>query len=347
MTEPSAHRGSPLLTVEGLSLEFNTPTGPIRVVDGVDLEIAPGEIRGLVGESGSGKTVCSLAIAGLITQVGGRVAEGRVNFDGHDLLSYNWRDRSDVLGRDIGLIFQQPFRSLNPTMRIGDQIAEVLRRHEGLSKRDARARAVEMLDRVKIPGAAARARDFPHMFSGGMAQRVMIAMALVCRPKLLIADEPTTALDVTVQATVLELIEELQAEMGMAVLLITHDLGVVGRLCHTMSVMYCGQIVESGPVSELIHDPRHPYTAGLLAAMPRRGEKGRPMAVPGAVPAPDRLPSGCRFHPRCAHAVAGRCDQGAIELVASSPSRADRCVRSDELAGTLVTSPRQATPADS
>jgi oligopeptide/dipeptide ABC transporter ATP-binding protein len=319
-------QAEPLLDVRGLSVEFRSRHGAIRAVDDVDLRIGRGETLGLVGESGSGKSVTSLAITGLTPHTGGRVVAGSVRFAGREMLELDDRERAGILGRDIGMIFQQPVRSLNPTMRVGEQIAETVRRHRDVSRAQAWDRAVEMLDRVRIPDAASRARDYPHTFSGGMCQRVMIAVALACEPQLLIADEPTTALDVTVQARVLDLLREIQQDTGIAVLLITHDLGVVARSCDRMAVMYCGQIVESGPVREVLAAPEHPYTEGLLGAVPVRGSRSRLVAVPGSAPAADALPGGCRFHPRCGYAMAGTCDVGTPTLTARSGTRVDRCL---------------------
>ena len=318
--------GEPLLEVRDLVVEFRTRRGPVRAVDDVNFHIHRGETLGLVGESGSGKSVTALAILGLTQHTGGRIVSGSVRFDGRDLVALGARERAQILGRDLGIIFQQPIRSLNPTMRVGDQIAEVVRRHWDLSRAEAWDRAVEMLRRVHIPDPARRARDYPHTFSGGMCQRVMIAMALACEPKLLIADEPTTALDVTVQAKVLDLLAELQAETGVAVLLITHDLGVVARTCQRVAVMYCGQIVETGPVRDLLMTPSHPYTEGLLDAIPTRGARGRLVAIPGSVPPPDALPTGCRFHPRCRYAAPGICDANEPELSSTPSGRLDRCL---------------------
>jgi len=260
----------PLLEVKDLAVEFRTRRGAVRAVDGVNLAIAPGETLGLVGESGSGKSVTSLAVTGLTAYAGGHVVGGSVRFADHDMLRLPDRERATVLGRDIGMIFQQPIRSLNPTMRVGDQIAEAVRAHQGVSRSAARARAVEMLDRVRIPDAARRARDYPHTFSGGMCQRVMIAIALACEPRLLIADEPTTALDVTVQARVLDLLAELRRDTGIAILLVTHDIGVVARICDRMAVMYQGRVVETGAVRDVLAAPGHEYTKRLLAAAPVR-----------------------------------------------------------------------------
>ncbi|MET7335416.1 ABC transporter ATP-binding protein [Nonomuraea sp. NPDC005650] len=330
-----------LLEVRDLAVEFATRRGVVRAVDGVSFTIDRGQTLGLVGESGSGKSVTSLAVMGLTGYTGGRVVSGSIRFDGRDLLTLDPRARAEILGRDIGMIFQQPIRSLNPTMRVGTQIAEVVRRHRAVSKAEAWERAVHMLDRVRIPDPARRARDYPHTFSGGMCQRVMIAMALACEPKLLIADEPTTALDVTVQARVLDLLGELQADTGIAVLLVTHDLGVVARSCRRVAVMYCGQVLESGPVRDVLDRPSHPYTEGLLKAIPVRGARTRLAAIPGAVPPPDALPSGCRFHPRCSYSEPGLCDVEIPQLQEGPAGRLDRCMHP----GGQRPAPRAATQA--
>lgn len=315
-----------VLEARGLTVEFGSGPDTIRPVDGVDLLLRRGEMLGLVGESGSGKSVTSLAITGLTHYTGGRIVSGSVRLGDVDVLALTPKQRSAILGRDIGMIFQQPRRSLNPTMSVGGQIAESVRRHRGGSRKEAWARAVEMLDRVRIPDAAKRAREMPFSFSGGMAQRVMIAMALACEPSVLIADEPTTALDATVQARVMELLAELQRDLDVAVLLITHDLGVASGTCDRVAVMYCGQVVEEGPTADVLVRPGHPYTAGLLAASPRRGGNGRLAPIAGSVPAPDALPDGCRFHPRCALYTPGACDTDPVLLESRPDGRADRCV---------------------
>ncbi|MFZ2176789.1 MAG: ABC transporter ATP-binding protein [Rhodococcus sp. (in: high G+C Gram-positive bacteria)] len=326
MSKYSATTGDIVLEARGLTVEFGAGAGVVRSVDGVDLVLRRGEMLGLVGESGSGKSVTSLAITGLTDYTGGRIVAGSVRLGDIDVLALTPKRRSAILGRDIGMIFQQPRRSLNPTMSVGGQIAESVRRHRGSSRKDAWARAVEMLDRVRIPDAARRAHEMPFSFSGGMAQRVMIAMALACEPSVLVADEPTTALDATVQARVMELLAELQHDLDVAVLLITHDLGVASGTCDRIAVMYCGQIVEEGPTADVLVRASHPYTKGLLAATPRRGRGGRLEPVPGSVPPPDEIPAGCRFHPRCSMFAPGVCDTDVIDLVHRGEDRADRCV---------------------
>ena len=315
-----------LLEVDDLSVEFATSRGPVRVVEDVSFSLRAGETFGLVGESGSGKSVTSLALIGLIGPPSGRVPTGSIRFDGVDLRNLSPNELRRIRGRDISMIFQEPRRSLDPAFTVGDQIAETVRTHRGASRKAGWQRAVEMLDLVGIPSAAKRAHNYPHQFSGGMAQRVMLAIALSCSPRVLIADEPTTALDVTVQAQVLELIRELQDELGLAVLFISHDLGVVAEMCDRVAVMYAGHIVEQSPVDELFFRPEHPYTSALLQSIPRVGMTEM-AAIPGVVPPAHDWPSGCRFHPRCAHAIE-RC---SIDTPTGGTEGAPRCLRVDEL----------------
>jgi oligopeptide/dipeptide ABC transporter ATP-binding protein len=320
-----------LLEVDGLSVEFRTEQGWVRVIDDVRFTLAGGRTLGLVGESGSGKTVTSLAVMGLLPPRSSRVT-GSVRFDGRELVGAPESELTDLRGRDIGMIFQEPRRSLNPSFTVGEQIAEIARRHLGLSRAEAWSRAVEMLDTVHIADAARRARHYPHEFSGGMCQRVMLAGALVCRPKLLVADEPTTALDVTVQSRMLRLMDDLQDEFDLSILLITHDLGVVAEMADDVAVMYAGELVEQGPIDALLIRPEHPYTAGLLASSPDGQEQGERLSyIAGSVPAVGRRPGGCRFHPRCEHSTAGRCDAGPIALADVGPDRRSRCARTAEL----------------
>ncbi|MFQ5689041.1 MAG: ABC transporter ATP-binding protein [Gemmatimonadota bacterium] len=292
-----------LLRVTDLRAYLDTEEGETRAVDGVSLAVWPGETLGLVGESGSGKSLTALAIVGLLPRPRGRIAGGSIRLRGEELLRASRSRMREVRGGEIGMVFQEPMTSLNPVLRIGDQVGETIREHHG-TRGDALDRAViELLERVGIPDPERRRRAYPHELSGGMRQRVMIAMAISCRPALLIADEPTTALDVTIQKQILELLSSLQRETGMALLLITHDLGVVGEVADRVVVMYAGQIVERGPVSGLFDRPLHPYTEGLLAAVPDPDVRRLPLPViPGGVPHPARWPSGCRFHPRCPHA---------------------------------------------
>ncbi|MEX2185295.1 MAG: ABC transporter ATP-binding protein [Pirellulales bacterium] len=295
-----------MLTVENLSVEFRSDQGPVRAVSDVSLSLEAGETVGLVGESGSGKSVTSLAIMGLIPQPPGRVTSGSVRYRGENLLALSPRRLSAVRGRRIAMFFQDPMTSLNPFLSVAEQLTEATRHHLGYTSRQALDRAVEMLQRVGIPNAVRRAFDYPHQFSGGMRQRVMIAVALSCRPDVLIADEPTTALDVTIQAQILELLAELQRTEGTAILLITHDLGVVASMCRRVCVMYAGRIVEQAPAEALFAAPKHPYTLGLLESVPRLGEDGlatagRLASIEGQPPDLAELPPGCAFEPRCGY----------------------------------------------
>jgi peptide/nickel transport system ATP-binding protein len=328
--------GMSLLEVEDLEVQFATEDGWVTVLDGVSFEVGRGETVGLVGESGSGKTVTSLAVLGLLPDRSARITRGSVRLDGVELVGMPRRKLEELRGDEISMIFQEPMTSLDPAFRVGDQIAEVVRRHRGGSRRAAFARAVEVLTKVGIPNAERRARSYPHEFSGGMRQRVMIAMAMACEPKVIIADEPTTALDVTIQAQVLDLMRALRDEFATAIVLVTHDLGVVADICERAVVMYAGQVVEQADVDELYLRPRHPYTEALMTAMPQlTGRSGRLATIPGRTPAPGAMPSGCRFHPRCRHAVPA-CREGdgngrvEIRTLASS-GRASRCLRVHEL----------------
>lgn len=321
-----------LLSVRDLSIAFPMGKRWVEVVQSASLEVRRGEVLGLVGESGSGKTVTSLAILGILSKVGGRVTGGTITFDGIRLDQLRERDWIPIRGKRIAMVFQQASRSLNPAFTIGDQIAEAVRAHQRCSRSDAWDLAVSFLDRVRIPDAAARARDYPHQLSGGMCQRAMIAMALAPGPELLLADEPTTALDVTVQAKVVELLQELQAETGITVVYVTHDLGVVAQLCDRLAVMYAGQTVELGDIHGVLSKPTHPYTEGLLAAVPKTSEVARRLtSIRGRVPPPEAIPAGCRFHPRCDYAVPALCATVPVELGASAEGRRTRCVRCSEL----------------
>jgi len=291
--------GPPLLDVRGLRTSFYTRAGVIRAVTGVSFKVSRNEVLGLVGESGCGKSVTSLSILGLITEPG-RVEAGEVVFDGRDLLTLPGEEMRKIRGDRIAMIFQQPQSSLNPVMKVGRQISEALEIHRGLDARAGRKRSLELMEMVGIPDVARRCEAYPHEMSGGMAQRVMIAIALACEPELLIADEPTTALDVTIQAQILDLMRTLQAETGTAIILITHDLGVVAEMCDRAAVMYAGEIVEQTDVRTLFADPKHPYTRGLIGAVPVPGEIRDELAtIPGSVPNLIELPDGCRFSPRC------------------------------------------------
>ncbi|MBM6683226.1 MULTISPECIES: ABC transporter ATP-binding protein [Collinsella] len=322
-----------LLEVRDLVTEFPTRKGVVRAVNGVTFDVESGEILAVVGESGSGKSVTSLSIMRLL-QDPGHVASGSITFDGEDLLAASEAEMERVRGGQISMIFQEPMTSLNPVYRVGDQIVEAIRTHSDMSKKDAWARAVEMLRVVGIPSPEERARDYPHQMSGGMRQRVMIAMALSCDPKLLIADEPTTALDVTIQAQILDLIYKLRSEFNMAVLLITHDLGVVSEVADRVVVMYCGQVVEEGEKFELFEHPLHPYTLGLLKSIPRLEdeESERLYMIRGSVPNPLEMPPGCPFSDRCDRCFE-RCRTEVPELTTvPGTTRRVRCFLYDDAA---------------
>ena len=295
-----------LLEIRGLQTDFATDDGIVRAVDGVDLTIDRGETLGIVGESGCGKTVTALSALKLIAMPPGRIAGGQILWLGRDIVPLGHAAMRRIRGKEIGIVFQEPMTSLNPVYSVGAQIAEAVREHEGLGRRGAFDRAVEMLDLVHIANPGRRAHDYPHQFSGGMRQRVMIAMALSCNPQLLIADEPTTALDVTIQAQILDLLGELKSQFGTAIMLITHAMGVVAETAQRVVVMYAGKVVEEAPVAELFARPRHPYTQGLIRSIPRldrAGAKTRLEAIPGTVPSLADLPPGCRFAPRCRFAM--------------------------------------------
>ena len=319
-----------LLEVDGLRTHFFTRDGIVRAVDGVSFSVAPGETLAVVGESGCGKSVTSLSILRLIASPPGRIVAGRVVFEGRDLLTLSEDEMRAVRGDAISMIFQEPMTSLNPALTVGRQIAESLVLHRGLSQRDALAKAVEMLRKVRMPEPERRVRQYPHELSGGMRQRVMIAMALACGPRLLIADEPTTALDVTIQAQILELMRELARETGAAIILITHDLGVVAEMARRVVVMYAGSKVEEAPVEELFARPRHPYTRGLLGSMPHLGDSVRAggakrlVEIPGMVPSLKDEQPGCLFAPRCPNAVA-RCSQERPPLSDQGPGHWAAC----------------------
>jgi peptide/nickel transport system ATP-binding protein/oligopeptide transport system ATP-binding protein len=306
-----------LLTIEGLRTTFRTPNGEIAAVDDVDLSVAKGKTLGIVGESGCGKSILSLSVMRLVPPPG-RIAGGRIRFDGRDLLALSPAEMRGLRGNRIAMIFQEPMTSLNPVFTVGDQITEAMHAHDrSASSADLKARAIAALARVRIPAPERRFEEYPHQMSGGMRQRVMIAMALSCAPDLLIADEPTTALDVTVQAQILDLLRELQQETGMAIILITHDLGIVAEMADEVAVMYSGRVVERTSGTAIFDDPQHPYTLGLLGSIPKIEEqRDRLLAIEGAVPPPFDLPSGCRFHPRCvfADAVCGVEDPALREI---------------------------------
>jgi oligopeptide/dipeptide ABC transporter ATP-binding protein len=318
---------APLLRVNDLRTSFFTSDGEVRAVDGVTFDIADGRTLGLVGESGCGKSVTALSIVKLLPKDTARIIGGEMQFNGRELATLPEEEMRSIRGNEISMIFQEPMTSLNPVITIGDQIAETVRLHQGASRSEARNRAIEMLGLVKIAEAQKRVGNYPHQFSGGQRQRVMIAMALACTPKLLIADEPTTALDVTIQAQILELIGELQQRLGMAVLLITHDLGVVAERADEVAVMYAGKIVESATPEIIFSRPKHPYTIGLLNSMPsRRGAKKRLEAIPGMVPSPLNWPTGCRFRDRCGYADA-RCAEGQPQVIEIEPHHRVACFK--------------------
>jgi oligopeptide/dipeptide ABC transporter ATP-binding protein len=309
----------PLLKVCGLTVEFSTDQGIVRAVDDTSFSVNDGETLGLVGESGCGKTVTGLALLGLIPSPPGRIVSGSIEFMGRDLAKIDEQEFRNLRGRDIAMIFQEPMTALNPVFRIGSQMRDILMRHQKLSRRQSHAAAIELLAKVGISAPEKRIDDYPHELSGGMRQRVMIAMALSCGPKLLVADEPTTALDVTMQAQVLELIVDLQRQFGMAMILITHDLGVVAESCSRAIVMYCGSVIENAPIEQIFAQPRHPYTAGLLGSIPRIGAKtgGKLPVIPGMVPDLLHLPSGCRFADRCSK-VQDRCRTSRPPLISDN-----------------------------
>ncbi len=298
--------GERLLEIKGLKTYFFTEEGVVRAVDGIDLRIDKGETLGVVGESGCGKTVTALSVMKLIPMPPGKIVEGQMLYDGRDLVTLPPAQMRKVRGKEISMVFQEPMTSLNPVFTIGEQIAEAIRLHEGLGRRDAMAKTVDMLKLVHIPNPERRVKEYPHQLSGGMRQRVMIAMALSCNPKLLIADEPTTALDVTIQAQILDLLNELKAKLGMAVLLITHDMGVIAETAQRVMVMYAGKVVEEASVKELFKEPLHPYTQVLLRSIPRidlsAPKKQRLAAIHGCDPSLLDLPKGCKFEPRGPHA---------------------------------------------
>ena len=317
----------PLLEIQNLKVVFHGDRGTAtHAVDGLDLSIKRGETLGLVGESGCGKSVTALAVMGLLPKASAEVS-GRIRFDGAELLSLSDGDMRNLRGDRLAMIFQEPMTSLNPSFSIGEQIAESLIRHRGLSRAQARARTIELLRLVKIPSPEQRADDYPHRLSGGMRQRAMIALALACDPQLLIADEPTTALDVTIQAQILALLRELKTSIGIAIVLITHDLGVVAEICDHVAVMYAGEIVEYAPVEVLFAAPQHPYTIGLLGSIPRLDAKADALAaIEGMVPSLAELPGGCRFAPRCPF-VRERCTQAPPALVDVGSNHRSRCIR--------------------
>ncbi|WP_113407809.1 ABC transporter ATP-binding protein [Hyphomicrobiales bacterium] len=332
----------PVLDIRGLRTVFRTRGGELTAVRDIDLTIDAGETLALVGESGSGKSVTSLSVMRLLTRNVGKIVAGSIRLRDRrgivsDLAALDDSHMREIRGGDIGMVFQEPMSSLNPVLTIGDQIAEPIRIHRGADRATAMREAIALLESVGIPDAQRRVRQYPHELSGGMRQRATIAMALACDPVLLIADEPTTALDVTIQAQILDLLQRLQRERGMAILFVTHNLGVVAEIADRVAVMYAGRIVEEGPTEAVFRNPRHPYTRGLLASMPRLGEAtrmrqaGEPLyAIPGVVPSLTRMPSGCAFAPRCAHAVQA-CSGEVPSLDAIDTNHASRCIRWREI----------------
>ena len=326
---------TPILEVRDLKTHFRGENGPIRAVDGVSFSVRKGETLAVVGESGSGKSVTSLSIMRLIPPRAGGIAGGQILFEGRDIAAISEREMRAIRGNDISMVFQEPMTSLTPVHTVGGQIAEAIRVHEKVSARVSRERAIEMLDLVGIPEPRSRARAFPHQLSGGMRQRVMIAIALACRPKLLIADEPTTGLDVTVQAQILDLMRRLQKELGMSILFITHDLGVVAEMADRVVVMYAGRAVEEAAVRDIFRQPKMPYTLGLMNSIPRvdraLDQQLRLVPIPGNVPSPFAMPEGCAFSPRCAFVRSPDCTQTMPPLSDSGDGHMVRCARWSEL----------------
>ncbi len=324
------HASGAVLSVRGLEVQFPSEGGPLQILKNVGFEIMPGETVGLVGESGSGKSMTALSALGLVPAPG-KVTAGSVQFEGSEITTLTENELNKIRGKEIAIIFQEPWAALNPSMTIVTQISDRLRIHEGMDTQRARERALELLQTVRIPDPERRLDEYPHQLSGGMAQRVGIAMALACNPKLLIADEPTTALDVTVQGQILDLLKDLQKEFGMAVLFITHDLGVIAEIADRVAVMYAGEIVETGTANALFKQPKHPYTNALLETLPHNGRAdGKLPVIDGLVPPPSAWPSGCRFHPRCAFAT-DECKAEDVQLAPVGEDRLSRCVRLDEI----------------
>ncbi len=326
--------GETILEVKNLQTHFTTDRGIVKAVDGVDFKVERGQTLGIVGESGCGKSITSLSIMRLISSPPGKIAGGEVLFKGKNLLNYTEEQMRAIRGNEISMIFQEPMTSLNPVYSVGEQIAEAIRIHQKLNKKKAWEKAVEMLTIVGIPSPEKRAKQEPHELSGGMRQRVMIAMALACNPELLIADEPTTALDVTIQAQILDLLKKLQHDFGSAVIMITHDLGVVAETCDMVAVMYAGKVVEYTDVDSLFERPKHPYTEGLLRSIPRVDEDREELqTIDGSVPSPTNMPVGCRFAPRCSYATS-LCHESSPELIPLTEKSQVRCwIYTDEWKG--------------
>lgn len=309
----------PLLKVENLTVEFKTDKGVVRAINGASFEVMPGETIGIVGESGCGKSVSSLSIMGLVPSPPGKIVDGSIQFQGRELIGLNEKEYRKIRGNDISMIFQEPMTALNPVLKISTQMVDVIRNHNKVSKAEAKERAIDMLRTVGIPAPEQRVNEYPHQLSGGMRQRVMIAMALSCKPSLLLADEPTTALDVTIQAQVMKEMVRLQKELNMAVVLVTHDLGVVAESCKRVVVMYCGEVIEQGRVEDIFANPKHPYTQGLLKSIPIVRDKKIPRlpTIEGVVPDLFHLPNGCRFADRC-EKVSAHCQQSSPKLLGES-----------------------------
>ena len=331
MNATDATSAAPLLAVRDLSIAFRGPQGEVQATRGIDFSLQPGERVGIVGESGCGKTITGLSILGLLPARSSRVT-GRIEFEGRDLLTLSPREMRAIRGARIGMICQEPVSALDPVFTVGEQIAESLRTHRGFTRRQAREQAIQALDAVGIPLPQRRVDEYPHQLSGGMRQRAMIAIALACEPRLLIADEPTTALDVTIQAQIIRLLADLSRRSGTALLFITHDLGVVAETCDRLLTMYAGEVVEDARVDDALVRPRHPYTSGLLRSIPRLSPRKSVLpSVPGRVPSLTAMPSGCRFQPRCAHTGPDCGQPQALQPVDDSGRRA-RCIRQSELA---------------
>ncbi|RTL96240.1 MAG: ABC transporter ATP-binding protein [Bradyrhizobiaceae bacterium] len=326
-------RVAPLLEIKGLKTYFNSDEGQVQAVDGVDISINRGETLCVVGESGSGKTVTAMSVLKLIAMPPGRIAGGQILWQGRDLVPLGSSEMNKIRASEIAIVFQEPMTSLNPVYTVGDQIAEVIRLHQGLSKKAAMERAAEMLALVQLPNPQRRIHDYPHHFSGGQRQRVMIAMALSCNPKLLIADEPTTALDVTIQAQILDLLLDMKERLGMSIMLITHAMGVVAEVAQRVVVMYAGRVAEEAPVERLFANPRHPYTQGLIRSIPRIDlaavKKSRLESIPGSVPKLINPPEGCRFASRCRFAIPD-CTRAQPELREIEPGHKVACIRAEE-----------------
>jgi peptide/nickel transport system ATP-binding protein/oligopeptide transport system ATP-binding protein len=320
-----------LVEVKNLQTYFYTEEGVVKAVDGVDYEIYPGETLGIVGESGCGKSVTSLSIMRLVESPPGKIEGGEINFQGKDLTKLSEKEMRKIRGNDISMIFQEPMTSLNPVYTVGDQIIEAIMLHKGVKRKEARQQAIEMLQKVGIPLPEQRVDEYPHQLSGGMRQRVMIAMALSCDPQLLIADEPTTALDVTIQAQILELMNSLKESYGMAIMMITHDLGVIAEVSDRVAVMYAGKVVEYTDVDSLFEDPKHPYTWGLMNSIPKLDKDVERLdAIPGSVPSPLNFPEGCKFNTRCPLAE-GKCFTDEPELIDAEAGHKVRCWRYKDL----------------